>query len=285
MDIGKKTTMEMGWIRIHRKIMKKCWFSNAKYVQLWVFMLLSANHQESEFMWNGEVMKLKPGQFITSILKIQKELRLAHSTAEKILKLFEKEHQIEQQKTTKFRVITILNWDLYQQNGQQNGQQRGNRGVTEGQQRGTNNNNKNKENEKNSSDEVAKTEKPPLNKDSKQADSQHDSNHVSGTTEIKETSAADNAIPLVIKMFEAVNPTVYKLYGNTTERSACERLLKLMPIDKLKIIITRVLPILNADKYAKGKSIKPSQLENNLGFVKAYIDQQQSTRLVHHVTE
>jgi len=244
-----------------------------------------ANYKEKTTIFNGTSITIKPGQLITSCEKLAQKSKISRSTVDRILDWFENEQQIEQLKTNRYRVITILNWDNYQIREQPNEQPKRNQRGTKEEPKDTSKERRRKIKNVEVSGEAAKPEKPPLNENSKQADSQHDSNRVSGTTGIEEASAADNAIPLVIKMFEAVNPTVYKLYGNTTERSACERLLKLMPIDKLKIIITRVLPILNADKYAKGKSIKPSQLENNLGFVKAYIDQQQSTRLVHHVTE
>ncbi len=141
--------MEQGYIRLYRKIMQKGWYKNSKYVHLWAHLLLKANHQPNEFFWNGETIKVKEGQFISGRKQLSDETGLAQSTIEKILKLFEKEHQIEQQKTTKFRLIIILKWRDYQNCGQQKEQQRNNRGTTEEQQRDTNKNDKNEKNEKN----------------------------------------------------------------------------------------------------------------------------------------
>jgi hypothetical protein len=68
---------------------------------------------------------------------------------ENILKYLETEQQIEQRKTTKFRLITIKKWKDYQLIEQQFGQQNNNRITTERQQNDTNKKNKNVKNDKN----------------------------------------------------------------------------------------------------------------------------------------
>lgn len=128
-----------GWVCLWRKIQDKGWYKNAKYVQLWVHILIKANHKPNEFMWNKEIIIIKEGQFITGRKKLASETGLNESTIEKILKVFEKEHQIEQQKTTKFRLITVINWKEYQEKEQQSN----NRVTTKEQQSNTNNNDNN----------------------------------------------------------------------------------------------------------------------------------------------
>ncbi len=141
--------MEIGYVKLYRKMQLKGWYKNSKYVHLWVHILLRANHKQNEFMWNNEIIIIKEGQFITGRKQLSDETGLAESTIEKILKIFEKEHQIEQQKTTKFRLITVINWKEYQSKEQQKEQQRNNRGTTEEQQSDTNKNDKNENNDKN----------------------------------------------------------------------------------------------------------------------------------------
>lgn len=141
--------MEQGYIKLYRKIKLKGWYKNSKYVHLWVHILLKANHKQSEFMWNDKIIIIKEGQFITGRKQLSEETGLAQSTIEKILKIFEKEHQIEQQKTNKFRLITVINWKEYQGNGHQKEQQTDNRRTTDGQQMDTNKNDNNEKNEKN----------------------------------------------------------------------------------------------------------------------------------------
>lgn len=85
-------------------------------------------------------------------------------------------------------------------------------------------------------------------------------------------------IPLVIELFKTVNPSVELLYGNKTQRSACERLLKKWNINQIKAVVS-ILPELNADRYAKGKSITPYELEKNLGFIEAWIKSKNNNKL------
>jgi hypothetical protein len=72
------------------------------------------------------------------------------------LKYLEIEQQIEQQKTTKFTIITILNWDRYQENEQQSEQQVNNKRTTSEQQVNTNKNVKNDKNVENDKKTISK---------------------------------------------------------------------------------------------------------------------------------
>lgn len=107
--------METGWIKIHRKLLKKGFYRNSKYVHLWIHLLLLASHDDKEFMWNGKLEKLKPGQFITGRLQLASDTGLKQSTVQDIMSFFEKEGQIQQQKNNKFRLITIVNWKSHQE--------------------------------------------------------------------------------------------------------------------------------------------------------------------------
>lgn len=80
--------------------------------------------------------------------ELAKQSGIAESTVERILRYRENEHQIEQQKNNRFRIITIVNWQYYQQAEQQNEQQANNKRKADGQQMDTNKNDKNVKNEK-----------------------------------------------------------------------------------------------------------------------------------------
>jgi len=87
----------------------------------------------------------------------------------------------------------------------------------------------------------------------------------------EETSQTNKNISEVIKMFEIVNPSYEKFYGNKTQRSVCERLLKKWSIPQIRVIVN-LLPEFNAKEYQKGKSITPLQMEDNLAYIKTFID-------------
>ena len=129
-----------GWIKLHRRLLDNPIVQKSQYWHLWTFLLLKASHEKTEFIWNGKRVVLKPGQLLTGREELSRNIKIPPSTIEKILQYLKTEHQIEQQTTNKYRIITIKNWDLYQANekaGQQKGQQRDNKGTTKEQQRDT----------------------------------------------------------------------------------------------------------------------------------------------------
>jgi hypothetical protein len=111
--------MNNGWIKIHRKISDKGWYKHSDYVHLWMHLLIKASHCEMEFFSKGQTVILKPGQFITGRQVLNKETGIHESKIERILNVFEKEKQIEQQKSNIGRLISILSWDKYQISEQQ----------------------------------------------------------------------------------------------------------------------------------------------------------------------
>ena len=91
---------------------------------------------------------LKPGQLITGRKSIALALHIDESKVERILKSLKSEQQIEQQTSSKNRLISITNWEFYQQSEQQNEQQVNNKRTTSEQQVNTNKNIKNDKNER-----------------------------------------------------------------------------------------------------------------------------------------
>ena len=103
-----------GWITLHRKLLENPISCKADYLSVWVHLLLMASHEETSFIWNNKKQILRKGQLLTGRKKLSKQTGVTESQIYKILKYLEMEQQIEQQKTTKFTVITIKNWGRYQ---------------------------------------------------------------------------------------------------------------------------------------------------------------------------
>lgn len=102
------------WIKLYRKIKEKAWYQKSAYVHLWLHLLIRAEHEEKEFLWNGQTQLTKRGQFLTGRNKLSEETGIKPSTIEDILTFFEKDGQIRQQKNNKFRLIQVLNYEDYQ---------------------------------------------------------------------------------------------------------------------------------------------------------------------------
>jgi endonuclease III-like uncharacterized protein len=103
-----------GWIKLHRKLLENAVMSKGAYLQIWLALLLLANHKETEFIFNNRKQVLQPGQLITGRKKLKEITGIPESTIEDILRYLENEKQIRQQKTSKFRIISVCNWHIYQ---------------------------------------------------------------------------------------------------------------------------------------------------------------------------
>ena len=130
-----------GWVKLHRKILENpVIFKDPDYLAVWIFLLLEATHSEMTMDFGGELIILKPGQLITGRSSISKKTKVQESKVERIIKRLKSEQQIEQLSNSKGRLITILNWGIYQQREQGGEQQVNNERTTSEQQVNTNKN-------------------------------------------------------------------------------------------------------------------------------------------------
>lgn len=137
-----------GYIKLHRKLLENPLVSDPHFAWLWVVLLLKANHDYTELMWDGGIIKMKPGQFITGRKKLAKETGVNEYKVERILKYLENTQQIEQQTNNRFRIITIVNWTKYQIDVGKLHNKPHNKRTTDAQQMHTDKNDKNDNNEK-----------------------------------------------------------------------------------------------------------------------------------------
>lgn len=144
-----------GWISLHRKITKNPVWQDTNYLKLWMLCLLKATHTEHEQKVGNQMVKLKPGQFVTGRTALAKEfnegmkpsLQVKELTLFRYLNCLEVVEMLNIKKTNKYSIVTITKWEQYQQNEQQMNNKR----TTDEQQMITNNNvnnvnNVNKEN-------------------------------------------------------------------------------------------------------------------------------------------
>ncbi len=138
-----------GWIKLHRKLLENPIIMKDKdYLSVWIYLLLNATHKEYDTLFEGKRIKLKEGELIIGRKSVSEKLKVDESKVQRILKLFENEHQIEQRTTSRNRLVSIVNWNEYQQNEQQIEQQVNNNCTTDEQQVNTNKNIKNIKNDK-----------------------------------------------------------------------------------------------------------------------------------------
>lgn len=123
------------YIKLYRKMLDNpVIFKDNDHLAMWIHLLLTVNWGEADVMFDGKRITLKPGQNIYGRKRLSEELHISESKCERILTLFKSEQQIEQQTSSKNRLITILNWSSYQKSEQQNEQQTDNKWTTSEQQ-------------------------------------------------------------------------------------------------------------------------------------------------------
>lgn len=75
-----------------------------------------ANHKEREWEWMGKPYKAKPGQFVTSLESIRQKCGkgISLQNIRTAIKRFEKYEFLTNEVTKVNRLITIVNWEFYQ---------------------------------------------------------------------------------------------------------------------------------------------------------------------------
>jgi len=139
-----------GWIKLHRKILDNpIIMKDADHLAVWMYLLLNATHAEYPALFRGKKIMLQPGQLITGCISIGKQLSITESKVRRTLNDFISDGQIDRQTSNKNSLITVLNWDLYQNcDGQNDNLATDKRRTSDGQVT-TNKKNKNIKNEKN----------------------------------------------------------------------------------------------------------------------------------------
>ena len=118
-----------GWIKLYRKFSEWEWFNISEMVHLFIYLLLNANHDKGE--WRGVV--IERGQILTGLNSLHQHTKISYQKLRTCLKRLEKTKEINIQSTNKYSLITICNYESYQ-NGQQTTNIQPNKQLTNNQQ-------------------------------------------------------------------------------------------------------------------------------------------------------
>ncbi|CAM2079535.1 MAG: DnaA N-terminal domain-containing protein [uncultured Clostridium sp.] len=160
--------MSEGWVKLYRCLFNKAIWQNStpEHKVILITLLGMANHKGKEWEWKGKQFKAEPGMLVTSLDSICTMCGkgISIQNVRSALNKFEKYEFLTQEVTKTGRLITIVNWGVYQgviEEGNKdtnkevtNDQQSTNKEVTKSQQTGnkevtTNKNDKNNNNDNN----------------------------------------------------------------------------------------------------------------------------------------
>lgn len=111
--------MSQGYIKLHRKL-QECWIWDSDEPfdrrSAWIDLLISANHSDNKMLFDGSLLVIKRGQFITSIRKLSTKWKWSSTKVTSFLDTLENDQMIKRESDTKKTLISIINYGLYQDN-------------------------------------------------------------------------------------------------------------------------------------------------------------------------
>lgn len=102
--------MNDGYILIHRKIIDWQWYKDDNTMRLFIDLLLDANYEESKVGFQI----IKRGQCLTSLKRMHERTGLTYQQIRTSLDKLQKSQEINKQVTNRYSIITIKNYDNYQ---------------------------------------------------------------------------------------------------------------------------------------------------------------------------
>ena len=102
--------MDRGWIKIYRSLLDWEWFDDAETVQLFIYLLVTANYEDKK--WRG--MVVERGQTIIGVAALAKRLGSTERKIRTRLEYLTNSGTISRKSTNRFTIVTICNYDSYQ---------------------------------------------------------------------------------------------------------------------------------------------------------------------------
>ena len=109
-ELQKEESEMSGWVMIHRKIQDWKWYKKPHMYHLFSHLILKAKLQDAE--WSEA--KIKRGQCVTGQMALSSETGIPENSIRTCLKRLEKTGEIVIESAARYSVITICNYNLYQ---------------------------------------------------------------------------------------------------------------------------------------------------------------------------
>ena len=108
-----------GYIKLDRKILDWEWFGDTCTRDVFIYCLLRANWKDTPY--KGKV--ISRGSFVTSVSQISYDLGFSTQQTRTALKHLQLTNELTIKSTRKNTIITVQNWDLYQEDNKQDNKQ------------------------------------------------------------------------------------------------------------------------------------------------------------------
>jgi len=102
--------MDNSWIKIFRKLRNWEWYKKPNMVHLFIHLLLCANHKDNN--WQG--VEIKRGQFLTGRKSLSEDTGISEQSIRTCLINLKSTNEITIKTTNKYSIITLCNYEYYQ---------------------------------------------------------------------------------------------------------------------------------------------------------------------------
>ena len=109
--------MAYGWISIHRKIQQSdIWLDKEPFDKrsAWIDLIMMANHEDKQILFNGKFIEVKRGEKITSLKQLSDRWRWSRSKVRRFLNLLESGSMIELKVKQRYTSYKVVNYNVYQ---------------------------------------------------------------------------------------------------------------------------------------------------------------------------
>lgn len=103
-------TINGNWVKLFSKFMNWEWYKDSNTKDLFIHCLLKANWKDGRF----EGVEIKRGSFVTSLKSLSEELGMTIQEIRTSLKHLISTNELTSKSTNKYRIITIVNYEMYQ---------------------------------------------------------------------------------------------------------------------------------------------------------------------------
>ena len=107
---------DTNWIKLNRNIQDSfIWnFEKPQFGLAWVDMLMLANYKDKQILFNGKVLTIKRGSFVSSTVKLAERWHMNRRTVKAFLDVLKSDGMITYECTARCTTVFIVNYEKYQ---------------------------------------------------------------------------------------------------------------------------------------------------------------------------
>jgi hypothetical protein len=102
-----------GWIKTYKSLLNHWLSQDMEKLGRWMFLLLSAAHEDTKEVHGNRIIELKQGQLVASNSFLAKRWNTSERTVLRFLEMLESDGMLHRCTHQKITIITICNYESY----------------------------------------------------------------------------------------------------------------------------------------------------------------------------